>query len=229
MAIDLANRLFIFRPECSFSSPATQCSSGWVLYVLVFLATVLFFRSAVITLVVWIAFLLVAVTTNYGLPWAELTFHSVVGSLIGILVLYSCEFKVPSNFPRGFYENILGAAGLTVNIFILLLTQGGVDVTITETRNPYGIFISFVLALVWALITSTVLFCIRSMDAQPYSARHYYVRSWASFFTVFMFTYIIALLPHSNSYIKSFLLLSVSSVAMVLYEQLLCPQKQAIE
>jgi len=229
MAIDLANHLFIFRPECSFSSPATQCSSGWLLYVLVFLTTVLFFRSAVVALVVWIAFILVAITTSYGLPWAELTFHSAIGSLIGLLVLYSCEFRVPPIFPRGFYDNILGVIGLFVDVFILLLVQGGVDVTITETRNPYGIFISFILVLVWAFVTSTVMFCIRSMDSQPYTARHYYVRSWASFVTVMIFAYIIALLPHSNSYIKSFLLLSISSVIMVLYQQLICPQKQATE
>jgi len=229
MPFDLAEHLFIFVPLCSFSTPATQCSSGWIVYVLVFIATVLFYRSLVVTLVVWTTFLLVAITSQYGLPWYEATFHSIIGSVIGVLVLYSCEFKAPTFFPKTFFDNILGFFSLLGVTFILLLTQAGLDVTIKETGSPYGLFVSFILALVWGFLVSTVIFCIKSMDDQPYLARHYYVRMWASFFTVLILVYLIAPLPHANSYIKSFLSMAVAAVMLVVYEQLCGPSKHAIE
>lgn len=229
MPFNLAEHLFIFVPVCSFSAPATQCSSGWILYVLVFLATVLFYRSFVVTLVVWIAFLLTAITSSYGLPWYEATFHSLVGCVIGVLILYSCNFQALTFFPQTFFDNIVGFISLGGVTFILLLTQGGLDITIVETGKPYGIFISFILALVWGFLVSTVIFCIKSLDNQPYIVRHYYVRMWASFFTVLILIFLTAPLPHANSYIKSFLSLAIAAVIMVLYEQLCGTTKRAIE
>lgn len=229
MPFDLAEHLFIFVPVCSFSTPATQCSSGWILYVLIFIATVVFYRSLVVSLVVWTAFLLAAITSQYGLPWYEATFHSIVGCLMGILVLYSCDFQSPSFFPKTFFDNILGFFSLLGVGFILLLTQAGLDVTIKETGSPYGLFVSFILALVWGFLVSTVIFCIKSMDNQSYLARHYYVRMWASFFTVLILVYLIAPLPHANSYIKSFLSLAIATVLLVLYQQLCSQAKHAIE
>lgn len=229
MAIDIPSRLFIFRPECSFSNPSTQCSSGWLLYVLVFLIAVVLFRSAVVALVAGIAFVIVSFTSSYGLPWYELLYHSGIGCLIGLLVLFACDGKAPQYFPKGFFDNLLGVFALLVDVFILLLTQGGLDVMIPETRSQYGLFVSFVLALVWLFISSMVIFCIRDMDNHPYAARHYYFRCWGIICIIFVIAYPVALLPHSNSYIKSFLLLCAVSVIAVILEQLLCPRKRAIE
>lgn len=226
---DLAQHLFIFRPECSFAQPATQCSSGWLLYVLVLVATVLFYRNLVVPVVVWVAFVLVAVTTTYGLPWYESTFHCIIGSLIGLAVLYSCDFRAPPFLTRGMYGNITGTCGLFVTIVILLLLNGGVDITIAETRSQYGLFVSFVFSLSWAFLASTIMFCILTIDSQPYRAKHYYVRLWASFFTVIIASFTLALLPHANSYVKSFLTLAFVSVVMMLYRHVLCPTKLAIE
>lgn len=226
---DLAKHLFIFRPECIFSQPATQCSSGWLLYVLVLLVTVLFYRNLIVSLVVWVAFLLVAITTAYGLPWYELTFHCTIGSLIGLAILYSCDFRIPLFLTRGLYGNILGTCGLFIVIFILLLLNGGVDVTMPETRSQYGLFVSLVFSLSWAFLTSTIMFCILSIDRQPYRAKHYYVRAWASIFTVIVSSFTIALMPHANSYVKSFLNFAFILVVMMLYRHVLCPTKLAVE
>jgi cobalamin synthase len=227
--MDLSQHLFIFRPECAFSQPSTQCSSGWIIYVLVLAASVLFFRNLVVPVVVWTAFVLAAITTAYGLPWNELTFHCIVGDLIGLAILYACEFRAPLFLTRGMYGNIVGTCGLFVVIFILLLLNGGVDVTMPETRSQYGLFVSFILSTVWAFLTSTIMFCILTMDKQPYRAKHHYVRLWTSFFTVIVLCFVVALFPHANSYIKSFLSLAVTIVVMMFYRHIICPPKLAIE
>jgi hypothetical protein len=229
MSFNLAERLFIFRPECTFSDFGTQCSSGWILYVLVFSLTVLFYRDFVIPVMVWLAFVLTSLTTNFGLPWYELTYHCAFGGLIAATILFSCEWKSPPFLEQGLCGNALSSAALFFVLFIFLLLFGGLDIQISETRSPYGLAFTLLLVIIWMFVTVMVMFCVRSLDNKPHVVKHFYFRLWLSFFIIVLLAFTVGFLPHANSYVKSYLCFMFSVVLMTVMRWLIYPIKYAIE